>query len=125
MKIILNNRDLSKTLGPFNDIGFVPTMGGIHEGHISLIKRSIKTNKKTIVSIFVNPKQFNNLKDFNSYPANIKKDLNILKKIKKLDFVYIPTFKDVYENKKKSEIKIEKNIKFYVQNLEKATLRVF
>jgi len=108
MKIILNNSDLSKTLGPFNGIGFVPTMGGIHEGHISLIKRSIKTNKKTIVSIFVNPKQFNNVKDFNSYPANIKKDLAILKKIKKLDFVYIPRFKDVYENKKISKIKIEK-----------------
>ena len=108
MKIILNNRDLSKTLGPFNDIGFVPTMGGIHEGHISLIKRSIKTNKKTIVSIFINPKQFNNVKDFNSYPANIKKDLAILKKIKKLDFVYIPRFKDVYENKRTSKIKIEK-----------------
>ena len=108
MKIILNNRDLSKTLGPFNDIGFVPTMGGIHKGHISLIKRSIKSNKKTIVSIFINPKQFNNVKDFNSYPANIKKDLAILKKIKKLDFVYIPRFKDVYENKKISKIKIEK-----------------
>ncbi len=108
MKIILNNTDLSKTLGPFNDIGFVPTMGGIHEGHISLIKRSIKSNKKTIVSIFINPKQFNNVKDFNSYPANIKKDLAILKKIKKLDFVYIPRFKDVYENKKISKIKIEK-----------------
>ena len=81
MKIILNNRNLSKILEPFNDIGFVPTMGGIHEGHISLIKRSIKSNKKTIVSIFVNPKQFNNVKDFNSYPANIKKDLTILKKI--------------------------------------------
>ena len=108
MKIILNNTDLSKTLGPFNDIGFVPTMGGIHKGHISLIKRSIKSNKKTIVSIFVNPKQFNNVKDFNSYPANIKKDLAILKKIKKLDFVYIPRFKDVYENKKISKIKIEK-----------------
>ena len=108
MKIILNNSNLHKTLGPFNDIGFVPTMGGIHEGHISLIKRSIKTNKKTIVSIFVNPKQFNNVKDFNSYPANIKKDLAILKKIKKLDFVYIPRFKDVYENKNISKIKIEK-----------------
>ena len=108
MKIILNNHDLSKTLGPFNDIGFVPTMGGIHEGHISLIKRSIKSNKKTIVSIFINPKQFNNVKDFKSYPANIKKDLAILKKIKKLDFVYIPRFKDVYENKKISKIKIEK-----------------
>ena len=108
MKIILNNTDLSKTLGPFNDIGFVPTMGGIHKGHISLIKRSIKSNKKTIVSIFINPKQFNSVKDFNSYPTNIKKDLAILKKIKKLDFVYIPRFKDVYENKKISKIKIEK-----------------
>ena len=111
MKIILNNRDLSKTLGPFNDIGFVPTMGGIHEGHISLIKRSIKSNKKTIVSIFVNPKQFNNVKDFNSYPANIKKDLTLLKKIKKLDFVYIPVFKDVYQTKNKTKIKIEKKYK--------------
>ena len=108
MKIILNKTYLSKTLGPFNDIGFVPTMGGIHKGHISLIKRSIKSNKKTIVSIFINPKQFNNVKDFNSYPANIKKDLAILKKIKKLDFVYIPRFKDVYENKNISKIKIEK-----------------
>jgi pantoate--beta-alanine ligase len=108
MKIILNNTDLSKTLGPFNDIGFVPTMGGIHKGHISLIKRSIKSNKKTIVSIFINPKQFNSVKDFKSYPANIKKDLAILKKIKKLDFVYIPRFKDVYENKKISKTKIEK-----------------
>ena len=110
MKIILNNRDLSKTLGPFNDIGFVPTMGGIHKGHISLIEKSIKSNKKTIVSIFVNPKQFNNVKYFNSYPTNIKKDLTILKKIKKLDFVYIPKFKDIYKNKKKSEIKIKKKI---------------
>jgi len=111
MKIILNNHDLSKTLGPFSDIGFVPTMGGIHEGHLSLIQKSIKSNKKTIVSIFVNPKQFNNVKDFNLYPANIKKDLAILKKIKRLDFVYIPKFKDVYENKKKSEIKIKKKFK--------------
>jgi len=111
MKIILNNNILRKTLGPFNDIGFVPTMGGIHKGHISLIKKSIKSNKKTIVSIFINPKQFNDIKDFKSYPSNIKNDLIILKKIKKLDFIYIPKFKDIYEDKKKSQLKIKKKDK--------------
>jgi pantoate--beta-alanine ligase len=111
MKIILNNSNLRKTLGPFDDIGFVPTMGGIHEGHISLIKKSIKFTKKTIVSIFVNPKQFNDIKDFKSYPSNIKNDLSILKKIKKLDFIYIPRFKDIYENKKKPHIRIDKKNK--------------
>ena len=111
MKIILNNRILQKTLVPFNDIGFVPTMGGIHEGHLSLIQKSIKSNKKTIVSIFINPKQFNDIKDFKSYPSNIKKDLAILKKIKKLDFIYIPKFKDIYDSKKQSNIKINKKDK--------------
>ena len=111
MKIILNNRILKKTLGPLDDIGFVPTMGGIHEGHLSLIKKSIKLNKKTIVSIFINQKQFNDIEDFKSYPSNIKKDLAILKKIKKLDFIYIPKFKDIYDSKKKSNIKINKKDK--------------
>ena len=111
MKIILNNSILLKTLGPFNDIGFVPTMGGIHEGHVSLIKKSIKFNKKTIVSIFVNPKQFNDIKDFKSYPSNIKNDLAVLKKIKKLDFIYIPKFKDIYEDKEHSQVKIKKKDK--------------
>ena len=111
MKIILNNNILRKTLKPFNDIGFVPTMGGIHEGHISLIKKSIQLNKKTIVSIFVNPKQFNDIKDFKSYPSNIKNDLSILTKIKKLDFLYIPKFSDIYQDKKKSHIRLEKKDK--------------
>jgi len=111
MKIILNNNILRKTLRPFDDIGFVPTMGGIHKGHVSLIKKSIKFNKKTIVSIFINPKQFNDIKDFKSYPSNIKNDLSILKKIKHLDFIYIPQFKDIYKNKKQSQIKIKKKDK--------------
>ena len=111
MKIILNNSILRKTLGPFDDIGFVPTMGGIHEGHISLIKKSIKFNKKTLVSIFVNPKQFNNIKDFKSYPSNIKNDLAILKKIRQLDYIYIPQFRDIYKNKKQTNIKIKKKDK--------------
>ena len=119
MKILLNNQTLTKTLGPFSDIGFVPTMGGIHKGHISLINRSIKSNKKTIVSIFVNPKQFNSIKDFKSYPSSIKDDLTILKRIKKLDYVYIPKFKDIYQNNKKSNIKIEKKYKILCAKFRK------
>ena len=106
MKILLNNTSLLKSLRPFNDLGFVPTMGGIHKGHISLISKSNKLCKKTIVSIFVNPKQFNNKKDLKSYPRNIKKDLKILKKTKKIDFVYLPKFNDIYKDKNKSKIKL-------------------
>ncbi len=108
MKILLNNTSLFKSLRPFNDLGFVPTMGGIHKGHLSLINKSNKLCKKTIVSIFVNPKQFNSKKDLRSYPRNIKKDLNILKKSKKVDFVYLPKFKDIYKDKKKSKITLLK-----------------
>ena len=87
MKILLNNQSLNRKIRPFNDIGFIPTMGGIHKGHISLIERSKKLCKKTIVSIFINPKQFNNKKDFNTYPKNIKKDLSVLKKIRGKDYI--------------------------------------
>ena len=111
MKLLFNNIALYETLRHFNDIGFVPTMGSIHKGHISLINRSKKLCKKTIVSIFINPKQFNNKKDFKIYPSNIKKDLSILKKNKNIDFVYIPKFDDIYNSKLKSKIKINKKEK--------------
>ena len=111
MKILLHNQILNKELRRFNDVGFVPTMGGIHKGHISLIKKSKKNCKKTIVSIFINPKQFNNKKDFKTYPNNIKKDLSILKKINGVDFVYIPKFNNIYNSKRKSKIIINKKDK--------------
>ena len=111
MKILLNNKALFKSLRPFNDIGFVPTMGGIHDGHLSLINRSKKICNKTIVSIFVNPKQFNNKKDLKSYPSNFKRDLSILKKTKKVDFVYLPKFKDIYNDTKKSKIFLDQKDK--------------
>ena len=103
MKILLNNSLLLKSLRPFNDLGFVPTMGGIHKGHLSLINKSNKLCKKTVVSIFVNPKQFNNKKDLKSYPRNIKKDLRILKKAKKLILF-------IFHNLK-TYLKIKKNLK--------------
>jgi pantoate--beta-alanine ligase len=119
MKILLNNTSLFESLRPFNDLGFVPTMGGIHKGHLSLINKSNKLCKKTIVSIFVNPKQFNNKKDLRSYPRNIKKDLKILKKSKKVDFVYLPKFKDIYKDKKKSQIKLLKKDKILCAEFRK------
>ena len=108
MKILLDNSSLFESLRPFNDLGFVPTMGGIHKGHLSLINKSNRLSKITIVSIFINPKQFNNKKDLKSYPRNINKDLKILKKTNKVDFVYLPSFKDIYNDKNKSKIKLSK-----------------
>ena len=125
MKILLNNRMLYEAIGSLNSVGFVPTMGGIHKGHISLINKSKKNCKKTLVSIFINPKQFNNKNDFKKYPSNINKDLFLLKKTKKVDFVYIPQFEDIYKSKQKSKIILKKKIKSYVLNLEKATLKAF
>jgi len=119
MKILLNNRTLFESLRPFNDLGFVPTMGGIHKGHLSLINKSNKLCKKTIVSIFVNPKQFNNKKDLKSYPRNIKKDLKILEKSKKVDFVYLPKFKDIYKDKNKSKITLPKKDKILCAKFRK------
>ncbi len=70
MKILLNNDDLNEALNTVSNLGFVPTMGSLHKGHISLIKKSKKKSNKTLVSIFINPKQFNNKKDFQKYPKN-------------------------------------------------------
>ena len=95
MKILLNKIDLNEALFGVSNLGFVPTMGSLHEGHISLIKYSKKICKKTIVSIFVNPTQFNNKRDYSKYPRNRKKDLKILKRLK-VNFVFLPNKKDIY-----------------------------
>jgi len=107
MKILLNNNDLNEALYNTSNLGFVPTMGGLHKGHISLIKRSLKECNKTIVSIFVNPTQFNNKNDYKKYPRNRKKDLSLLKKLK-VDFVYLPTVIEIYFQKRKAKIKLNK-----------------
>ena len=108
MKILINNSDLNEALKGDTNLGFVPTMGSIHKGHLSLIKKSKKITNKTIVSIFVNPRQFNNKKDYKNYPKNIKKDIKILKKIK-VDYLYIPKIKSVFGKNKKQKIHISRN----------------
>ena len=109
MKIITSIFDLNKEIKDYKNIGFVPTMGGIHAGHISLIKTSQKTKKKTLVSIFVNPTQFNKIKDYNNYPRNIKADIKKLKKLN-IDYLFLPKVKDIYKFKSKKFV-LKKNDK--------------
>ena len=83
MKIIKSINKLKKEVNFKANIGFVPTMGSLHKGHISLIKLSKKKCEKTLVSIFINPSQFNKKKDLKKYPRNLQKDLKILKNTQK------------------------------------------
>ena len=109
MKIIKKIAELDKYISNVSNLGFVPTMGGLHKGHVSLIKESIKKCKKTLISIFINPTQFNKKKDFLTYPKNMKKDLAILKKLD-VDIVFIPSSKEMYKKKRKKKIIIKKNL---------------
>ncbi len=117
MKIILNVLELNKAIKDFNTFGFIPTMGGIHKGHISLIKKSQKKCRKTIVSIFVNPTQFNDKNDFNKYPRNLNLDIKILRKLK-IDYLFIPKVDEMYK-KKFSKIHLNKNDKILCAKFRK------
>ena len=101
---------LNKEVNFKANIGFVPTMGALHKGHISLIKASKKLCRKTLVSIFINPAQFNKRGDFMKYPKNLKKDIKILKKLK-VDYLFTPSAREIYKNKKSSKIKLKKKDK--------------
>ena len=107
MKILLNKTSLTESLRHFSDIGFVPTMGSIHKGHLSLISKSNQMCKKTVVSIFVNPKQFNNKMDLKKYPKNLKEDVKICRKCK-VNYLFLPSFKEVYSWKVQSKKKTPK-----------------
>ena len=81
-------------------LGFVPTMGALHDGHVSLIKASLKEADITVVSIFVNPKQFGENEDFNSYPRTFKKDCDVLLSMG-VDVLFVPQYEDIYNEEVK------------------------
>ncbi|MAV00835.1 MAG: pantoate--beta-alanine ligase [Flavobacteriaceae bacterium] len=93
-------------------IGLVPTMGALHAGHLSLVKRSIKENDYTIVSIFINPTQFNDKKDLISYPKNLTKDCQYLDSVSRDIIVFAPEISEIYD--KNLSVK-----KFNFQGLDK------
>ena len=98
MIIFKSINKLKKQVNFKANVGFVPTMGSLHKGHISLIKISKKECNKTLVSIFVNPSQFNKSSDYKRYPRNLNNDLKILKNLK-VDYVLVPSIKDIYKKK--------------------------
>ena len=97
MKIILSKNKLVKFIYREKNLGFVPTMGAIHKGHISLIKKSISQNNKTVVSIFINKPQFSRKFDFQKYPRVLKND--ILK-------IYVKSVKSPIDNEQNIPTKV-------------------
>ena len=102
MKIFKNKKKLIKEIAKINNLAFVPTMGFLHKGHLSLINKAKRESKNVLVSIFVNPKQFNSYSDYKRYPRNISRDLRILKK-NKIQYLYIPNYEDVYSHRMKNK----------------------
>ena len=101
MKVIRNRNSLHQELDNLRkktiDIGFVPTMGAIHEGHICLIQHSVKENNITICSIYVNPKQFNDKQDLINYPRDLTGDIRKLEQAN-CDILFLPSDSEIYPN---------------------------
>ena len=98
LKAYLKSVSLAETT-----IGFVPTMGALHDGHLSLLAESLKENDLTVMSIFVNPTQFNNTDDLAKYPRTLDSDVEKMKMLSESIIVFAPTVEDIYEGKTVSQ----------------------
>ena len=90
------NERLSFSRDQGNSLGLVPTMGALHNGHLSLVAKAVRENNTVVVSIFVNPTQFNNAQDLAQYPQQLTADIALLKTISEDLLVFTPTVKEMY-----------------------------
>lgn len=107
MKIFKKKELLESEIYDNKSLSFIPTMGGLHKAHISMIKLAKKYKNKTLVSIYVNPKQFNKKEDYKKYPRNLKKDIEILKKLN-VNYLYLPKNEDLFQFNPTHKIYIHK-----------------
>jgi pantoate--beta-alanine ligase len=101
MKVLSTVIELQTQLKKMNlsPVGFVPTMGALHEGHLSLVQNAVQQCPVVVVSIFVNPTQFNDKNDLKNYPRTPDSDLSLLKKVlRETDLVFTPGIKEIYAN---------------------------
>jgi len=103
MHVIHTQNELVETLKKLNNIAFVPTMGNLHDGHLKLIEEALKKTKHVVVSIFINPLQFNSKDDFKNYPRTLNEDLLMLEKLD-VPFVFVPPKENIIDSLQTIEI---------------------
>lgn len=106
MKIFNKKLNLQQFLDPFylekKAVGLVPTMGALHEGHLSLIQKALSENDIVVVSIFVNPTQFNNAEDLEKYPRNLSGDIKTIERLSQEVVIFAPEISEMYESTPKA-----------------------
>ena len=112
LKLMLIARDISDLRSLLSEAkdkpGFVPTMGALHRGHLSLVEKSVAECERTVVSIFVNPTQFNDSKDLEKYPRDLERDIGLLEKyLGENDIIFHPEADDLYRDESGFELDLE------------------